>query len=110
MSQNPPTEQCLARRFSTLPVGGMVRAINRHFDGVGITARINAIGPGDFVSNYMAYLVAWYQDWWSNSNVDPTKRCRCAGHTHVGIQVSVPNAAAAVAVQLGVLIEFLNYP
>jgi hypothetical protein len=111
-SQNPPTDQWLYRRFSTLPVGGIVLAISTNFNGVGVSATINAdpIGPGNFVSNYMAYLVAWYQDWWSDHNVDSTKRCRCAGHTHVGNQVSVPDAAAAVAVQLGVLIEFLNYP
>jgi hypothetical protein len=78
-SANPPTDQWLYRRFSTLPVGGIVLAINTKFNGVGMTARINAIGPGDFVSNYMAYLVAWYKDWWSDNNVDPTKRCRCAG-------------------------------
>jgi hypothetical protein len=111
-SANPPPDQWLYQRITTLPVGGIVLAINTQFNGVGLTAGINAdpFGPGNFVSNYMAYLVAWYQDWWSDHNVDSTKRCRCAGHTHVGNQASVPNAAAAVAVQLGVLIEYLNYP
>jgi hypothetical protein len=61
-----------------------------------------------FVSEYMAYHVAWYRDYSQDRyKTEPTKQCLRAGHTHVGIRVAVADAEKAVEIQLDELIKVL---
>ena len=64
---------------------------------------------GAFVSEYMAYHVVWYQAHINAEHpTDPSKQCKAAGHTHVGIEVDVSDAETAVDIQLEKLFEFLD--
>ena len=70
---------------------------------------INDIGDvGSFVSEYMAYHVAWYRDHTMDRAAD--RRCLVAGHTHVGIDVDPADGARAVSLQLDALIDVLPAP
>ena len=64
-------------------------------------------GPGNFVSNLLAYHVAWYREWWGTANNDPSLACLRSGHTHVGGQITVGDAAQALDVQLTELFKVL---
>ncbi|MEX2139795.1 MAG: hypothetical protein WD894_11075 [Pirellulales bacterium] len=97
-------------RSNNLPVDAIEIAIDAQFTDAQVNPRIDPSGNvGAFVSEYMAYHVAWYRDYinakWPN---DPTKQCQRAGHTHVGVQVTVANAEAAVDVQLNELFQVLT--
>jgi hypothetical protein len=98
-----------AWRASNLPNKAIVDAVTAKFNGVSVTADINmsGVGAGNFVSNYMAYLVAWYREWWEVVSKDPAKTCMFAGHTHVGDNVAVSDATTAIEIQLDVLIKRL---
>lgn len=63
---------------------------------------------GAFVSEYMAYHVAWYREY-INAKFpnDPSKQCANSGHTHVGILISRADAEAAVDTQLKELFKVL---
>ncbi len=51
----------------------------------------------------MAYLVAWYRDWWNEQ--EKGRLCIYAGHTHVGTFVDAGIAAKAFKIQLDTVIE-----
>ena len=62
---------------------------------------------GSYVSEYMAYHVAWYRDH-AQTKLKPWECCRFAGHTHVGIDAPVAACQKAVEAQLDVLIDQLS--
>ena len=81
-------------------------AVNQHYGAGRLVASINATGDvGSFLSEYMAYHVAWYRDHTMDHAAD--RRCLLAGHTHVGIDVDAGDGARAVALQLDELIRVL---
>src|SRR5262249_608776 len=97
---NPPdpTRDAGARRESNLPMTAIANAINRHFGDGRIVASINETGDvGSFVSEFMAYHVAWYRDHTADDALD--RRCLFAGHTHVGLDVGPDDGAHAVELQ-----------
>ena len=104
-----PTREAGRKRDSNLPMAAIVSALNRHFDDGRLVASINPTGDvGSFVSEYMAYHVAWYRDHTADHAND--RRCLLAGHTHVGIDVDPGDGAKAVALQLDELINALPAP
>jgi hypothetical protein len=108
---NPPdpTREAGRTRESNLPMIAIRDAVNRAFGDARITASINPTGDvGSFVSEYMAYHVAWYRD--HTTDRAPDRRCLMAGHTHVGIDVDPGDGARAVALQLDAVIDVLPAP
>ncbi|MCL4199564.1 MAG: hypothetical protein KJZ69_18875 [Phycisphaerales bacterium] len=108
---NPPdpTQDADDQRASNLPMVDIRNAINAHFNPNVLVAEIDQTGNvGSFVSEYMAYHVAWFRDY-INAQFpnDPSKQCLFAGHTHVGIPVSSAVAEEAGEIQLDELIEDL---
>ncbi len=113
---DPPdrTLPALSQRDSNLPMAAIVEAINAHFGGMDVIASIGAGGAGNFVSDFMAYHVAWYREWWTATNTDPSKTCLFSGHTHVGIFVEAADpdndGETAVDIQLAELFKVLPKP
>ena len=104
-----PTRDAGRKRDSNLPMAAIQGAVNHHFGDGRLVASINDTGDvGSFVSEYMAYHVAWYRDHTMDLAVD--RRCLVAGHTHVGIDVDTGDGAKAVALQLDELINVLPAP
>jgi len=103
-----------AVRYSNLPMSDIVAAIkadpvigpklNEYVDD-GSTVPLT--GPGTFVSNFMAYHVVWYREWWNGTTKGQDAPCRYSGHTHVGILIDPADAAAAVEIQLQELLKKL---
>jgi hypothetical protein len=103
-----PTREAGRTRASNLPLTAIRDAVNRRFPDGRLVASINPTGDvGSFVSEYMAYHVAWYRD---DSADLADRRCLFAGHTHVGIDVDPADAASAAALQLDQLIDVLPAP
>lgn len=106
-----PAKTADDKRTSDLRVDAIRDAINAHFPNPpgDVVAEIDPSGNvGSFVSEYMAYHVAWYRDYINAKHPDdPSKQCRRAGHTHVGVQVAVDHAETAVDIQLDKLFEVL---
>jgi hypothetical protein len=101
-----PTREAGRKRESNLPMEAITSAVNRRFGDVRLQASINPTGDvGSFVSEYMAYHVAWYRD--HTADLPGGRRCLFAGHTHVGIDVDADDGAQAVALQLDALIDVL---
>jgi hypothetical protein len=101
-----PTREAGRRRESNLPMDAIANAVNRRFGDARLLASINPTGDvGSFVSEYMAYHVAWYRD--HTADLPDDRRCLFAGHTHVGVDVDAGDGARAVALQLDVLIDVL---
>jgi hypothetical protein len=104
-----PTRDAERTRESNLPMAAIRSAVNQHFGDGRLVASINATGDvGSFLSEYMAYHVAWYRDHTMDLGAD--RRCLAAGHTHVGIDVDAADGAIAVALQLDSLIDVLPVP
>jgi hypothetical protein len=104
-----PTRDAGHKRDSNLPMAAIQDAVNRHFGDGRLVASINDTGDvGSFVSEYMAYHVAWYRDHTMDLAAD--RRCLVAGHTHVGTDVDASDGAIAVARQLDELIDVLPAP
>lgn len=85
-------------RYSTLPMQNIVDAVGAA--GLGLNPFIDtsdAFGGG-FLSEFMAYHGTWYHDLHSGPN-DPAWNV-CAGHVHVGTNVSVPTATIAAEITL----------
>ena len=59
-----------------------------------------------FVCNFSAYHVAWWKEY--SSSFPDNEKCKAAGFTHVGGQVTVPNGKKAVEAQLDALVEWLD--
>lgn len=57
------------------------------------------VGFDNYVSGFAGYHALWYNAW-SNSS-------KAGWHTHVGSNITVANASAAIKLQLEVLIEWL---
>jgi hypothetical protein len=101
-----PTREAGRKRESNLPMAAIQGAVNRQFGDARLTASINPTGEvGSFVSEYVAYHVAWYRDHTMDAAAD--RRCLFAGHTHVGREVDPADGAKAVALQLDELINVL---
>jgi hypothetical protein len=104
-----PTRDAGRKRDSNLPMAAIRSAVNRHLGDGRLVASINGTADvGSFVSEYMAYHVAWYRD--HTMDLAPDRRCLVAGHTHVGIDVDAGDGATAVALQLDELIGVLPAP
>jgi hypothetical protein len=104
-----PTRDADHKRESNLPMAAIQGAVNRHFGDGRLVASINPTGDvGSFVSEYMAYHVAWYRD--HTMDLAAGRQCLVAGHTHVGIDVDARDGAKAVALQLDELIDVLPLP
>lgn len=109
---NPPDRSIpvLSRRDSTLPMDLILEAVGSSIPFDRINPWIDSTGDvGAFVSEYMAYHVAWYRDYSMQVKYpnDPTKQCLRAGHTHVGAKLAIPDAEAAVEIQLEQLFRVL---
>ena len=111
LKYKPPdrTQAALLKRDSNLPMDEMVAAINADFDPADVKAEKNdVLGPGRFVSNFLAYHVAWYRLWWNALSSTPeNEKCLRSGHTHVGGQITVDDAERAVQLQLNELYKVL---
>jgi hypothetical protein len=104
-----PTRDAGRNRDSNLPMAAIRSAVNQHFGDGRLVASINTTGDvGSFLSEYMAYHVAWYRDHTADHAAD--RRCLFAGHTHVGIDVDAGDGARAVALQLDELLRVLPAP
>lgn len=107
---NPPDRSQAANktRSSNLPMTAIKAAIEAQFPNPpgSIVPEIDDGTSGAFVSGYMGYHVSWYRDYIHGLG-DPARRCEFAGHTHVGVDVAVADAAKAVEIQLDELIEVL---
>jgi len=104
-----PTRDAERTRESNLPMAAIRSAVDQHFGDGRLVASINATGDvGSFLSEYMAYHVAWYRDLTADHAAD--RRCLLAGHTHVGIDVDAGDGAKAVSLQLDELIRVLPAP
>lgn len=96
------------RRFSNLPSTAIVNAIDAEFPANRVDPKINGqIGPGDFVSNFLAYHVVWYREWWATQSPGEDETCLFSGHTHVGGQITAADAEQAVELQLKELFRVL---
>jgi len=106
---NPPdpTKDAGAERVNSLPTGAIVQKIGSVLPPADVAPTDNHPGgPGTFVCNFMAYLVAWWKEY--SSNLPNNQKCKAAGFTHVGGQVTVPHAKTAVEAQLDALVEWLD--
>lgn len=110
---NPPdrSQAAGASRDSNLPMQSIVNAIASKFPNPpgNIDPKIDPSGDvGSFVSEFMAYHVGWYRDYSQTAfATDPAKQCKFAGHTHVGVNVTVADAEIAVETQLEELFKVL---
>jgi hypothetical protein len=92
-----------------LPTGAIVQKIVQSGADV-VPTDEHPGGPGTFACNFMAYLVAWWQEY-SNSAAAKLKddeKCKAAGFTHVGGQVTPQNGKKAVEAQLDALVDWLD--
>ena len=110
-ADNPPDPSRAAgsRRDSNLPTTAIRDAVNAHFPipPGSVVAAIDPSGNvGQFVSEFMAYHVAWYREY-SQANLRPDEQCLYAGHTHVGVQVTAQDGEQAVEIQLNELLSVL---
>jgi len=98
------------RRFTNLSDVRIKTSLNNAFATNQLQAKINdVIGPGDFVSNFLAYHVVWYREWWASQHPPADQACLFSGHTHVGGQISVADAERAVQIQLEELYRDLPF-
>lgn len=96
-------------RISTLPTPDIIQKIKDAIPAAKVAPEENPTNDaGSYVSEYMAYHVAWYRDYVNAQNPnDATKQCQKSGHTHVGIKTAVVDATQAVTIQLDALIASL---
>ena len=102
-----PANWVASQRRSNLPIPNIVTKLGDYFSRDRLIPSADD-DAGDFVSNYMAYLVAWYREWWNVQSSDPKKTCRLSGHTHVGAFVKPSDAEYAFRLQLDVVIDKLD--
>jgi hypothetical protein len=107
-----PTQPAGATRINNLPNDAIMAAVAMGIPGGRIVPERNPTGDvGAFVSEYIAYHVAWYRDWVNAAFPgDPGRRCLMAGHTHVGTEVEVADGELAVELQLARLLAALPGP
>ncbi len=84
-------QQLIINEFNaTFAPGDLRPALDTEYQGV---------PPDNYVSGFAGYHALWYNVW-SNS-------CKAGWHTHVGSNITVANASAAIKLQLEVLINWL---
>ncbi len=106
-----PTQDKDTHRDTTLPTDDIVKAIKAVLNQTDVDpTNVNGNGPGDFVSNFMAYHVAWWKAYSNSSdaNFADDAKCKAAGHTHVGGKVTVANGKIAVEAQLDAMVNWLD--
>ena len=101
---NPPdaTQAAGLTRSNTLPYQAIKTAVQTAVPAITVRENGNA---GDFLCNYLAYHLGWYQEW-SETQEFPT--CEMAGFVHVADDVTATEAAKAVTAQLDAVIAALN--
>lgn len=110
-STDPADAPPASKRHSNLPMTAIADAVNARFPDGEIEARVDTTGgSGNFVSNFMAYHVVWYREWWTGVNDDQDLACLVSGHTHVGMFVAAKDATVAVDIQLRELFMVLGNP
>ena len=101
-----PTRPRNSIRNSSLPMEEIERRVND--SNLDIHAYIDTSYEfvGGFVSEFVAYLGAWYRDEHVSDDILP--RCFSAGHIHVGGNVDIPSARTATELSLTALIDDLQ--
>lgn len=99
MFEPPGTE-----RFSTQPMQAIVDAVSQQVPT--LTAYIEPIDNGAFLSNFIGYHGNWYHDLHADP-ADPLYNI-AGGHIHVGSSMSMDEAIAATEVTLRVLIAHVD--
>ena len=110
---NPPdpNKDAGAKRNTSLPTGQIVTKIKDILQETDVDPTdYHPAGPGEFVCNFMAYHVAWWKEYSNSaeSQLGDEEKCKAAGFTHVGGQVTVENGKKAVEAQLDALVECLD--
>lgn len=102
-----PTVPANFIRHSTLPMEEIRRRIDAA-DHLDIRTWIDTSNEfaGGFLSEFIAYLGAWYRDEHVWSDAEP--RCFEAGHIHVGEAVDIPAATEATEITLEAVIDDLR--
>jgi hypothetical protein len=94
-------------RDNTLPMTAIVDAVRAQMTAAQIDPFVQAYDPlnpnafdfaGPFLSGYIGYLGMWHQA--VNGGEDAMFRCVAAGHVHVGMGATVPNARQAMEITL----------
>lgn len=102
-------------RNSTLPMQQIVNNVAAQMTSAQASPFIAAYNPatpdtfdfgGNYLSGYMGYLGSWYQA--RNLPGESNHPCWAAGHIHVGMNMTVPNATLATEISLRTLISHLN--
>lgn len=102
-------------RNSTLPMQQIVNNVAAQMTSAQASPFIAAYNPatpdtfdfgGSYLSGYMGYLGSWYQA--RNLPGESNHPCWAAGHIHVGMNMTVPNATLATEISLRTLISHLN--
>ncbi len=94
-----------ALRLTALPAQEIVDAVAAA--SVGVQPFICYSGSGGaFLSEYIAFLGVWYQA--RNNNPLHPDWCVTAGHIHVGVDVTWPQASAAVDVTLDTVLNYVD--
>lgn len=103
-ADNPPdaTQAAGLTRSNTLPIPAIKTAVETAVPAITVRQNGNA---GDFLCNYLAYHLGWYQEW-SETQEFPT--CEMAGFVHVADDVTAAEAGKAVTAQLDAVIAALN--
>ncbi len=96
-------------RAGNLPAASIIRAIKAHFPANKINPSLNINGEvGNYVSEYMAYHVAWYREYSKGTfSLSSNKQCLFSGHTHVGVDVAPTDGEYTVDLQLKALFDVL---
>jgi hypothetical protein len=102
-------------RNSTLPMQAIVDAVRSRMPIAQIDPFVQAYDPdnpngydfgGAFLSGYIGYLGMWHQA--LNGGPAAAFRCIAAGHVHVGMSATVPNARQAMEITLRTLAAYVD--
>lgn len=107
MSKLPPEQIAPIghKRHSSLPVEAIADVVNEA--EIGVHAWVDWEGnPGTFLGNYLAYLVSWYQDFYSEASEQD--RCLAAGFIHVSADLPFDEAVKATEITLETTIQYIN--
>lgn len=107
MSKLPP-EQIVPvgyKRHSSLPVAEIAEAVNQA--QIGVHAWVDWEGnPGTSLGNYIAYLVSWYEDFYSDAS--ELERCLAGGFIHVSADLPLDEAVKATEITLETTINHIE--
>jgi hypothetical protein len=107
MSKLPPEQIAPIghKRHSSLPVEAIADAVNQA--QIGVHAWVDWEGnPGTSLGNYIAYLVSWYQDFYSDAS--EMDRCLAAGFIHVSADLPLAKAIKATEITLETTINHIE--